>query len=135
MVAPADQEVSGLLRRIDRVLATRHMIRLPLLFATGLVLALAAGTWITPRYLSLCRVLNRFASSCAEVPAEHIRGYSVAVFGVGMLILGPVVNTLYRLVRYGQAWETPRGPETAASNVPIAVGFIYIALGLIIAAL
>ena len=100
---------------------------------TGLAVAVATGTWVTPRYIEFCRIINRFAEDCRDVPSEHIVGYTIAAFGVAMLILGPVVNTLYRVYRYGQPWETPRGPETAASNIPIAVGVVYIAIGMLVA--
>ena len=133
MATPTDVESPGLLRRLDRSLARKHWLRLPLLFVTGLGAAIAVGTWVTPRYIEFCRILNRFASTCQDVPARHIVGYTVAALGIAMLILGPIVNTLYRLWRYGQAWETPRGPETAASNIPIATGVVYIALGMAIA--
>ena len=133
MALRTDVEAPGPLRRIDRWLARNHWLRLPLLFLTGLGAALAVGTWVTPRYVEFCRILNRFATTCRDVPSQDILGYTVVAMGVAMLILGPIVNTLYRLWRYGQAWETPRGPESAASNIPIAVGVLYIALGMAIA--
>jgi hypothetical protein len=133
MAPSTDVETSGILRRIDRLLARRYWLRLPLLFGIGLAGAAAAGAWITPRYLELCRVVTQFATTCREIPPQQIVGYTIAAFGIGMLVLGPIVNTLYRLYRYGQAWETPRGPETAASNVPLAAGVAYIAIGMVIA--
>ena len=133
MASPTDVDRTGVLSRIDRRLAQMHWVRLPLLFMTGIAAAVATGTWVTPRYIEFCRIVNRFAQDCRDVPPRHIVGYTIAAFGVAMLILGPVVNTLYRVYRYGQAWETPRGPETAASNIPIAVGVAYIAIGMIVA--
>ena len=55
-----------------------------------------------------------------------------AILGVVTLIVGPIINSLYRLFRYGQPWETTRH-ETAVSNIPILAGIAYLLVALIIA--
>jgi len=61
-------------------------------------------------------------------------GYFLIGLGVFMMILGPIINSLYRLYRYGQIWETSR-VETAVGNVPLIVGFVYVVVGFLIAAI
>jgi hypothetical protein len=70
---------------------------------------------------------------CSPMTFGTMFGYMVIGLGLFTVILLPVVNSLYRLYRYGQIWETSR-VETAVANVPLLFGIIYIVLGFVIAA-
>jgi hypothetical protein len=111
--------------RIRRAFATRA-IRFPVLLALGAGLTWLASFYVQRNYIDLCERLALFPSRCA--PVSLITAYSVglAVAGLAMLIFGPIVNSIYHLLRYGQAWESSR-VETAISNYPLLAGVIYLA--------
>lgn len=100
------------------------------MFITGAVITAGIAAWIHPRWLELCEAAKP-GGECQPITYQLLTGYLVVLLGVVMLIAGPIVNSLYRVMRYGQPWETSR-VETAVSNLPILVGFLYLAMGLVL---
>jgi hypothetical protein len=112
-------------------LATRWT-RVPIIFlvvlAATMLLALAfRSNWVE------CRSIEEwYAQTCPVLPRRLLFIRVIAILGVATMILGPLLNSLYQLFRYGQPWETTRH-ETIVSNIPIVAGFAYVVIALIIA--
>jgi hypothetical protein len=111
--------------RIRAVFATRA-VRFPILLIVG-----AAATWlgsfyVQANYIELCEKFAMFPSRCAQVSLRTTYSVGLAIAGLVMLIMGPIFNSLYHLLRYGQAWESSR-VENAISNYPLLAGAIYLA--------
>ena len=116
-------------------LHANHLVRRPLLFVVGLLVTWVAATITQPRWEGLCANFNAEQGiPCSPMTFGIMYGYFLIGLGVFMMILGPIINSLYRLYRYGQIWETSR-VETAVGNVPLIVGFVYVVLGFLIAAI
>jgi len=111
--------------RIRPVFATRA-IRFPILVALGAGLTWLASFYVQRNYIELCERLALFPSRCAPVSLPTAYSVGLAVAGLAMLIFGPIVNSIYHLLRYGQVWESSR-VETAISNYPLLAGVIYLA--------
>ena len=95
------------------------------------VLAMIALAWyVSPRWVDLCSPFNYRDAACAPIDRPRMFGYVAVAVGLFLMTLGPVVTSLYKLFRYGQAWETSR-VEPAHVNLPIAVGLLYFFAGLI----
>ena len=114
-------------------LHANRFVRRPLLFLTGVAVAFAVAAVIQPRWQDLCLGFQADATPCAPISVGLMFGYLTIALGVLTVIFGPIINSFYRLYRYGQVWETSR-VETATGNVPIIVGLIYVVLGFAIAA-
>jgi len=110
---------------IRRVFATR-VIRFPILVLTGAAITFLACYFVQVNYVELCQKLAFFPSRCAAVTLRTSYSVGLGIAGLAMLIIGPIVNSLYHLMRYGQAWESTR-VETAISNYPLLAGVIYLA--------
>lgn len=110
---------------IRRGFATRA-IRFPILVGLGAGLTWLASFYVQVNYIDLCERLALFPSRCAQVSLTTAYSVGLAVAGLAMLIFGPIVNSIYHLLRYGQAWESSR-VETAISNYPLLAGVIYLA--------
>jgi hypothetical protein len=118
---------------------TRPLFRRPLVFLGGLGFAAAAGLLFQPYWLDLCNRINArpFVGSngeisrggeCSPVSSMTMSGNFLIGFGVFMLIIGPIVFSLAQVIRRGYNWESSR-IETAASNLPMLSGVLYIAAG------
>lgn len=111
---------------------TTRWTRVPIIFfavflATALLAEAFRSNWVE------CRTVDEwFAQACPTVPRRLLLIRVTAILGVSTLVLGPIINSLYRLFRYGQPWETTRH-ETAVSNIPIIAGFAYLLIALILA--
>jgi hypothetical protein len=110
---------------IRRVFATRAT-RFPILVLLGASLTLLASYYVQANYINLCERLALFPSRCAAVSLRTAFSVGLGVAGLAMLIIGPIVNSIYHLLRYGQTWESSR-VETAVSNYPLLAGVIYLA--------
>ena len=114
-------------------LATRWT-RVPIIF----VLVLGATVFVTFALASRldwveCRTIEEwYEQTCPAVPARLLFIRSVSILSVATLVLGPLINSLYRVFRYGQPWETTRH-ETAVSNIPIIAGMAYMMIALVYA--
>jgi hypothetical protein len=62
-------------------------------------------------------------------------GYGVIVLGLFTMIIGPIIGSMLDVALNGSNWETPRGTESATTNVPLLVGAIYMATGLAVVVL
>ena len=120
---PADRRT--LRNGIRWVFATRA-IRFPILVLLGAALTWLASYYVQANYIELCQRLALFSSRCAAVTLRTSYSVGLAIAGLVMLIIGPIVNSLYHLFRYGQTWESSR-VETAISNYPLLAGVIYLA--------
>lgn len=115
----------GLLRRAF----TSPWIRVPFLFVGSFVVAALLALWFQDRWFSFCEAFkNPGDFPCQPIGEARMVAYVTIGLGVATMIFGPIINTLYRLARYGQPWETTRH-ETAASNIPILAGLLYMAIG------
>ena len=114
-----------LLGAIRRVLSTRA-VRFPLLVILGAVITLLASMYVERNYVELCQKYSVFPSQCRPVMLSTAYSTGLAMAGLVMLIFGPIVNSIYHLMRYGQEWESTR-VETAISNYPMLAGVLYLA--------
>ena len=126
MEATGDPAHRRTLRSGIRWLFATRAVRFPLLVLLGAAATLAASYLVQVNYVELCRNLALFPSRCEPVALRPAFSMGFAVAGMVMLIFGPIVNSLYHLLRYGQAWESSR-VETAVSNYPLLAGAIYLA--------
>jgi hypothetical protein len=113
---------------IRRAFGTRW-IRVPIFVATTFLVGALFALWFQDRWLSFCEAFKEPGDLPCQ-PISNMRMVAYVTIGVGVLtmIFGPVINTLYRLARYGQPWETTRH-ETATSNIPILAGLLYLGIG------
>jgi len=118
--------------RLSQVLLNRW-VRRPLWFLGGVGIASVFALVLQPRWVDLCTSLNPRNGQCAVIDQQTMIGYVLIVGGFFMMVLGPIVNSLYHLFRYGQKWETSR-VETAVSNVPLLAGIAYLIMGFVVAA-
>ncbi len=121
-------------------LLSRPLIRRPVLFVAGLVSAAAAGLLFEPHWVDLCTRINarEFVAwnsqavtrggECAPVSPMTMSGTFLIVFGLFMLIIGPIIFSLAHVLRHGYDWESSR-VETAVSNLPMLSGILYIGAG------
>ena len=106
--------------------------RVPIIFLAvfGVVVFLALSfrsNWVE------CRTVEEwYDQTCPTIPVRLLLIRVTALLSVFTMIFGPLINSLYRLFRYGQVWETTRH-ETAVSNIPIVAGFGYMLIALILA--
>ncbi len=119
---------------------SRPLIRRPLLFATGLVTAAAAGLLFQPHWVEFCTRINQRefiawggqstfrGGECSPVSPMTMSGTFLIGFGLFMLIIGPIIFSLLHVLRHGYDWESSR-VETAVSNLPMLAGVLYIATG------
>ena len=105
---------------------TTRAVRFPILVLLGAALTWLVSYYVQANYIDLCERLAMLPSRCAAVTLRTAYSVGLGVAGLAMLIFGPIVNSLYHLVRYGQAWESSR-VETAISNYPLLAGVIYLA--------
>lgn len=108
-------------------------IRTPVLFAGGVVVAYAVARVWAPRWPGFCDGIT-VGKPCGSVAVQTMTGYLIIALGVATMILGPIVGALVELVLHGHRWETPRGPETIVTNMPILLGVAYLVLGAVLAA-
>ena len=115
----------------NRVFGNRW-VRVPTFITGAFLVVTLAALWFQERWLEFCEHFKEAGEfPCQPIGDVRMVAYFTIGLGVVTMILGPVVNTLYRLARYGQPWETTRH-ETAASNIPILAGILYLVVGTII---
>lgn len=116
------------LRPLRRAFESRW-IRVPILVAATFLIGAIFALWFQERWLRFCEAFKSPGDlPCQPIGDVRMVAYVTIGLGVVTMIFGPMVNTLYRLARYGQPWETTRH-ETVVSNIPILVGLFYLALG------
>ena len=105
---------------------TTRAVRFPLLLVSGALITLWLSSYVQANYMELCEQYSVFPSRCQPVTLTTAYSTGLAMAGLVMLIFGPIVNSIYHLLRYGQPWESTR-VETAISNYPLLAGVIYLA--------
>lgn len=110
-------------------------VRFPIYVTIGFAAAAGLAMLFQPHYLPLCNRINSAPGvDCSPVSTQSMVGMFVIGLGVITLVIVPVVSAFVNLLRHGHSWETPRGTETALTNLPILAGFIYLAAGFLVAA-
>jgi len=120
----------GLFDRARRALAwvfSTRAVRFPLLVLLGAVVTYLASSYVQRDYVSFCRQYWVFDGRCQPVTPATAQSVGFTIAGLFMIIIGPVINSLYQLFRYGAQWEFTR-VETAISNYPMLAGMIYLAV-------
>lgn len=107
--------------------------RTTLLTLAGLGVTWCLALVITPRWPGFCDD-TVYGAACEDVTHETVWGYTTIALGIGTAIIGPIAGSLLDLWINGANWEQPRGRETATTNVPILVGAIFVAVGVVIIA-
>lgn len=92
----------------------------------GALVTLWFSQYVEAHYIDLCERYSVFPSRCEQVTLRTAYATGLGIAGLGMLTIGPIVNSIYHLIRYGQPWESTR-VETAISNYPLLAGLIYLA--------
>ncbi len=100
----------------------------------GFGVAAVLARLFQPHYLSLCNAINvQPGADCRPISVQAMVGLFVIALGLVSMIIVPIVSALWQLYRHGHTWETPRGTETATTNLPILAGLIYLAAGAVVA--
>jgi F0F1-type ATP synthase membrane subunit c/vacuolar-type H+-ATPase subunit K len=108
-------------------------LRTIILTIGGYLLAWALAVLLAPRWPGFCEG-TIVAADCEAVAVQSMTGYLVIALGIITMVIVPIVGSLIELAIHGANWETPRGTETATTNVPLLVGLIYLLSGVAIAA-
>ena len=106
--------------------------RWPLWFGFGAAVAFVIAFLFEPRWVDFCSRVDAKSQPCAPIDLQTMFGYTLIGGGFIVMMVGPIVNTLYHLFRYGQKWETSR-VETAISNLPLISGIVYMVIGFVVA--
>ncbi len=118
----------------------RPIIRRPVYFVAGALLAISGGLLFQPHWVELCTRINQRSfvglggqpvirgGECAYVAPVTMAGNFLIGFGVFTMIIIPIVFSLSQVLRDGYNWESSR-VETAVTNLPILSGFLYVAVG------
>lgn len=101
-----------------------------ILFVAGLGAAWLASLVIVPWWPSFCDDAIA-GQECTQAKYATGFGYTTIVLGMLTMLLGPIAGSFIDLARNGATWETPRGTETVITNMPLLLGAIYMAIGLI----
>lgn len=128
MEALRDRQKTKRPNPLARIFGNRW-IRVPILVAGTFLLGALFALWFQERWLRFCETFKSPGDlPCQPIGDMRMVAYVTIGLGVVTMIFGPMLNTLYRLARYGQPWETTRH-ETVVSNIPILVGLFYLGLG------
>lgn len=73
-------------------------------------------------------------AACEPVEIRTMTGYLLVALGLLTMVFGPIAGSLIDLWINGAKWETPRGSESVITNVPLLIGAIYLASGVLLAA-
>ena len=112
-------------RRGLRWVGRTRAVRFPLLFLLGAVITMLISRYVQQDYVDICQRYWVFDNRCQPVTLTTAYSVGFTIAGLVMIIVGPVVNSLYHLFRYGAQWEFTR-VETAISNYPMLSGVLYL---------
>ena len=126
MEATGDPANRRTLRDVVRWTFATRAVRFPILLVVGASLTWLGAYYVQANYIELCERFALIPSRCAPVSLRSATSVGLGIAGLSMLIIGPIVNSIYHLLRYGQPWESTR-VETAISNYPLLAGVIYLA--------
>ena len=113
-------------RNIARWIGSTRAIRFPLLVLVGAAITFGIAWYVYNDYMTFCRRYAAFPGRCNPISLRTAVGTAMGLAGLLMIVAGPVVNSIYHLLRYGHTWESSR-VETAVSNYPLLAGLIYLA--------
>ena len=103
------------------------------MFALGIVVALLIARFWVPHWPGFCQEIT-VQKPCEVVATQTMTGYLLIALGLLTMFLVPIVWSFAQIIRSGHQWETPRGPESIVTNVPIIAGIAYILIGALLAA-
>ena len=107
--------------------ARTRAVRFPLLVLVGAAITYLLSSYVQRDYVSFCRQYWVFDGRCQPVLPATAQSVGFTIAGLFMIIVAPVINSLYHLFRYGAQWEFTR-VETAISNYPMLAGVIYLGI-------
>lgn len=131
MEATERRETRSLGWYVRHPFATRWT-RVPIIFVAVFAATAAVALALRSNWVECRTVEEWYNQTCPVLPRRLLLIRVISGLGVATMVLGPLLNSLYRLFRYGQPWETTRH-ETAVSNIPIVAGAGYLAIALIMA--
>lgn len=112
----------------------RHRFpRTVILALVGFGFTWLVSIFLTPVWPGFCDS-TVYGAPCEDVTHRTVWGYTTIALGFGTTIIGPIAGSLIDLWINGANWEQPRGRETVITNVPILVGAIFVAAGVVIIA-
>lgn len=114
-------------RRVIRWVFNTRAVRFPLLVSLGALVTYVISAYVQSDYVSFCQKYWVFDGRCQPVTPATAQSVGFTIAGLLMIIVAPVINSLYHLFRYGAQWEFTR-VETAISNYPMLAGVIYLAI-------
>jgi hypothetical protein len=104
-----------------------------ILFALGVAASFIIAYFLTPVWPRFCSDAT-VGAPCDDVAVRRMAGYLMIALGMFTMILGPIAGSFLDLAINGAKWETPRGTESVITTIPIVIGAIYLALGVLVAA-
>ena len=110
-----------------------RLLRTVILTVVGFAAAWVIAYVFAPLWPGFCDE-TIVGAPCDPVQTQTMMGYIVIALGVLTMIFGPIAGSLIDLALNGANWETPRGTENVITNVPLLIGAIYLASGVLIVA-
>jgi len=108
-------------------------LRTIILFLGGIGLAFGVARLLAPVWPGFCSDTT-VGSPCDAVAFQSMAGYLLVGLGFLTIIIGPIAGSFLDVLINGHKWETSRGTESVITNMPVAIGAIYLVLGVMIAA-
>ena len=119
----------------DRVNPFRSRLwRTIILFLIGIALCFVLAVVFATRWPAFCDG-TIVGAPCDPVAVRTMAGYLVVTLGFLTMILGPIAGSILDIAINGAKWEMPRGRDTVITNIPILVGALFLATGVLIIAL
>jgi hypothetical protein len=101
-----------------------------ILFLIGIALCFALAAVFASRWPAICDG-TIVGAPCDRVAVRTMAGYLVVTLGFLTMILGPIAGSILDIAINGARWEMPRGRDTIITNMPIAVGALFLAVGVL----
>jgi hypothetical protein len=99
-----------------------------ILFLMGIALCFVLAAVFASRWPAFCDG-TIVGAPCDPVAVRTMAGYLVVTLGFLTMILGPIAGSILDVAINGARWEMPRGRDTIITNMPIAVGALFLAVG------
>lgn len=118
----------------DRVNPFRSRLwRTIILFLIGIALSFLLAVVFASSWPEFCDG-TIVGAPCDPVAVRTMAGYLVVTLGFLTMILGPIAGSFIDIAINGAKWEMPRGRDTVVTNMPILVGALFLATGILIIA-
>lgn len=108
-------------------------LRTVILTVIGFLATYGAALILAPAWPGFCDG-TIVGADCETVGVRTMTGYLLVGLGLATMVFGPIAGSLIHLWIHGARWETPRGSESIITNMPLLIGAIYMASGLLLAA-